>query len=87
VNTSFEQSARYGAMGFSGDSEANRVYVSGERLPVSRRISLEFVADCARALSVDVTDADKLRDTLSSKRRVDARVLSAQVSDADYCSS
>jgi hypothetical protein len=74
-------------MRFSRNGETDRVNFADQSLPVGRRINLPFVADCARTLFVNVTDTNELRFTFGGKRGVDARVLPAQVSDADYCSS
>ena len=46
-----------------------------------------FAGDCVRAFGIDITDAGELRQTLSSQRRVNARVLLAQMSDANDCSA
>lgn len=87
VNSGFEQGAGQRAVGLSRDGEADRVNFAYERLPIGRRLNIPFLADCARALIVNVTYTDELGVTLGGERGVDARVLPAQVSDTDYCSS
>jgi hypothetical protein len=44
-----------------------------------------FVGDSVRAFGIDITDAGEMRRTFSRQRRVNARVLLAQMSDANDC--
>jgi hypothetical protein len=83
VDARREQRAGDLAVGLCGDGEAHCVHALGKHAPVGRPLGLALGGDAARGLLVDVADAGEARNALGGERRVDARVLPAQVSDAD----
>ena len=83
VDVRREQRAGDLAVSLGGDGEAHGVHAPRKSAPVGRPLGLALDGDAARGLFVDVANAGEACKTIGGERRVDARVLSAEMSDAD----
>src|SRR5258708_20976667 len=72
-------------MRFSRHDEADRVDGSGESAPVTGPFDLAFIGDGLGGWFGQVADGNKVCQTFSRQVRMNACVLTAQVTDADDC--
>ena len=85
MNAGFEQAAGDFAMRFGRDGEANRIDAAQQSAPVAGPFDVAFRRDwTGRALS-QVANGNKIRQAFRSQIRMDARVLAAEMADADDC--
>jgi hypothetical protein len=83
MNASREQLAADFAVRFGRHCEAHGINATLESSPVARPFRLSFGGNRTRSLFQAITDRDELRLPFSGERRMNARVLSSQVSNAD----
>jgi hypothetical protein len=83
MNASREERAADLAMRFGRHGETHSINTTDESAPVARPLRLSLGGNRARSLFHTITDRDELGLSFSRQRRMDARVLSSEMSDAD----
>jgi hypothetical protein len=87
MHSGFKQSAGDFAVRFGGDGQANGIDLAEKSAPICGGFSLSFGGKILSARLVEVTDRNKIAEVFSSQRRVQARMLPAEMSNSDNCSS
>ena len=74
-------------MRFGRNSETYGIDASNQRLPIRDCPDVVLLRDFICARVIDIAHADELRTTFIGERRMNARMLLSQMSDANDCGS